>query len=170
MQEILIVKSQDGEVEKEEKWKGAAYMILYGLVISVSLLFAQYEYQRHAKTMHPIQLLFGRSFFSCFFSILIVNKDLKRYMYDEVPQTQFKNLAKRCLQSASVTLLDFSIIKYISLVFQSVAKNLTPIATIILSAYMTGEKFNCKKDLAFSIISLLGVTFVTVGFGLDKKE
>ncbi len=35
-----INKSHDGEVEKDEKWKGAMYMVLYGLIISVSLLFA----------------------------------------------------------------------------------------------------------------------------------
>lgn len=29
-----------GQIEKDERWKGAMYMILYGLVISVSLLFA----------------------------------------------------------------------------------------------------------------------------------
>ncbi len=145
------------------------YMILYGLVISVSLLFAQFEYQRHADAMHPIQLLFGRSLFACIFSILIVNRDLKKYIYDDVPKDQFKNLGLRCFQACLVNVLDFSIVKYISLVFQSVAKNLTPIATILLSAYLIGEKFNCKNDLQFSIISLIGVTFVTCGFGLDKR-
>ena len=54
--------------------------------------------------------------------------------------------------------------------FQSVAKNLTPIATILLSAYLTGERFNCKNDLAFSLISLGGVTLVTLGFGLSSWE
>jgi len=55
-------------------------------------------------------------------------------------------------------------------VFQSVAKNLTPIATIILSAYFTGEKFNCRNDISFTIISLGGVTLVTLGFGLSSWE
>ena len=50
------------------------------------------------------------------------------------------------------------------------AKNLTPIATIVLSAYLTGERFNCKNDLAFSVISLCGVTLVTFGFGLSSWE
>ena len=36
----VLSKSHDGEVEKDESWKGAMYMVLYGLVISVSLLFA----------------------------------------------------------------------------------------------------------------------------------
>lgn len=50
------------------------------------------------------------------------------------------------------------------------AKNLTPIATIVLSAYLTGERFNCRNDLAFSVISLCGVTLVTFGFGLSSWE
>lgn len=120
--------------------------------------------------MHPIQLLFGRSLFACIFSILFVNKDLKKHMYDDVPRSQFKNLGLRCVQSCSVNVIDFAIVKYISLVFQSVAKNLTPIATILLSAYLTGERFNCRNDLAFSIISLGGVTLVTLGFGLSSWE
>jgi len=49
-----------------------------------------------------------------------------------------------------------------------VAKNLTPIVTILLSAYLTGEKFNCRNDLTFSIISLVGVSLVTIGFGLSS--
>jgi len=36
----VMSKSQNGDVEKDERWKGAMFMVLYGLVISVSLLFA----------------------------------------------------------------------------------------------------------------------------------
>lgn len=36
----VVSKSNNGDVEKDERYKGAMYMVLYGLVISVSLLFA----------------------------------------------------------------------------------------------------------------------------------
>jgi hypothetical protein len=40
---------------------------------------------------------------------------------------------------------------------------MTPIATIVISYFWTGEKFK-SVDIIFTIVSLIGVIAITVGF------
>lgn len=67
--------------------------------------------------------------------------------------------------------ITFYIIKYISLVFQGIVANLTPIATMMLSFFMTGERFKIS-DIIFITVSLIGVIIVTVGivFHQDNEQ
>ena len=84
-------------------------------------------------------------------------------MYDSIPLNQKKNLFFRCLAAGMINSLELTIVKYLSMVFQGVARNLSPIATMILSALWTGEKFK-TVDIIFMVFSLLGVTAITYGF------
>ena len=58
--------------------------------------------------------------------------------------------------------ITFYIIKYISLAFQGIIANLTPIVTMLLSSLMTGERFK-QSDIIFISVSLTGVIIVTLG-------
>jgi drug/metabolite transporter (DMT)-like permease len=49
------------------------------------------------------------------------------------------------------------------LVFQGVSRNLTPIATIVISFFWTGERFK-SVDIIFTIVSLIGVVAIIWGF------
>lgn len=90
-------------------------------------------------------------------------------MYDSVPPGQGFNLFLRCFQASLINIIELSIIKYISLVFQGIARNLTPIATVFLSFLMTGEKFK-TVDIVFILVSLFGVTLTTIGFSINKSS
>ena len=54
-------------------------------------------------------------------------------------------------------------IKYVSLTFHSVVKNLSPIATLGLSHHMLGEKIKIS-EIIFSIASLIGVVLIIIGY------
>ena len=141
-------------------------MVLYTLALSLSFLTASFVYQRNVQ-MQPEQLVVLRSFFGTLICIVTVNKDLWHVMYASVPHGQGKNIALRCLQGSLINLIEMTIIKYISLIFQGIARNLSPIATIIMSFYTTGEHIK-KTDLLYISISLIGVTCTTIGFSLNN--
>ena len=90
-----------------------------------------------------------------------MNKNLKK-IFDEIPRNQVKILIIRSLIFTGGMCITFYIIKYISLVFQGIVANLTPIATTILSFMMTGERFKIS-DIIFITVSLIGVIIVTIG-------
>lgn len=103
-----------------------------------------------------------RSIFSTITCLLIVNKNLKKVLIDDIPKKQIKMLILRSIIFTAGIVITFYIIKYISLAFQGIIANLTPIATMVLSSLMTGERFK-KSDLIFISVSLMGVIIVTVG-------
>lgn len=107
--------------------------------------------------------MFLRSAVATLLCVIIVNKNLKFAMYDSIEKNQAKNLTLRCLAAGMINTLELTIVKYLSMVFQGVARNLTPIATMILSALWIGEKFN-NIDILFMIVSLIGVIAITIGF------
>ena len=110
-----------------------------------------------------------RSMFATAIVILTNNVHLKQVVYDDVPRSQLKNLLLRCMQASVVIMIDFSIVKYISLVFQGVTRNLTPMATLLLSALLLGEKFTAF-DMGVMFVSLVAVLLITVGITKVKSE
>ena len=100
--------------------------------------------------------------------VLTINKDLKFVMWDIIPRDQWKNIFFRCIQSNSSSFIEIGVIKYISLVFQGIAYNFSPIGTMILSYFSLGERFK-MSDVVFVLFSLFGVALTTIGIKDDKK-
>ena len=107
-----------------------------------------------------------RGVISTLFSILYVNRRLKYVVYDSVPKKQFKNLFIRGSQATLLILIQFTIAKYLSLVYIGLAQNITPLVTVVMSFYMTGERIK-RLDLALIFVTFIGVTLVTLGFAQD---
>ncbi len=95
--------------------------------------------------------------------VIIVNKNIKYVMIDSIPVNQMKNMFFLCLAAGAINSLELTIVKYLTLVFQGAARNLTPIVTVIMSALWTGEKFK-TVDIVFLVVSLAGVSAITYGF------
>ena len=108
-------------------------------------------------------MLFARGIISTIFSVIITNKELKKVVWDGVPLEQFKNLAIRSSQATCLILIQFTIVKYLSLVYIGLAQNCTPLVTVIMSYLMTGEEIVCV-DILLILITFVGVTLVTIGF------
>ena len=103
-----------------------------------------------------------RSIFSTITCLIIVNKNLKKVLIDDIPRKQIKMLILRSVIFTAGIVITFYIIKYISLAFQGIIANLTPIVTMLLSSLMTGERFK-QSDIIFISVSLTGVIIVTLG-------
>jgi drug/metabolite transporter (DMT)-like permease len=103
-----------------------------------------------------------RGVISTIFCVFYVNKNLKHVIWDSVPNTHFKFLAVRCLQNSVFILIQFTIVKYLSLIYIGLAQNMTPLFTIILSYFLTGEKLK-MNDVGLIFISFVGVTLITLG-------
>jgi len=82
-----------------------------------------------------------RSIGAFFLSIIMVNKDLKYVMWDCITSDQVKWIRYRCFQTNCTNFMEHNIIKYISLVFEGIANNLSPIATMVLTYLTIGERF-----------------------------
>jgi len=68
------------------------------------------------------------------------------------------------------TSITFLVIKYVSLNFTTVTRNLTPLITIFIGAWLLGAKIKIF-DLFVSFISLFGVILIIIGFtSIDINE
>ena len=110
-----------------------------------------------------------RGVISTIFSLCYSNVNLKYVVYDSIPRHQFTNLLKRSLQASSLILIQFSIVKYLSLIFIGISQNCTPLVTVFMSFYMTGEKIRCF-DFVLIFITFIGVMLVILGIESQKKN
>ncbi len=143
-------------------------MIINTLIFSVSLLIAKFLYLRN-KLLQPQQLLLGRSFFATIICLLVVNVNIKQAMYDRVPRPMYKSLFLRCILQSLALFLDFTFIKYFSLVFRGMLTSLTPIFTMILSFCFNDEKFKVQ-EIFFTVITLSAVTAISMGMTFEKNK
>jgi len=67
------------------------------------------------------------------------------------------------------TSITFLVIKYVSLNFTTVTRNLTPLITIFIGAWILKTKIK-MFDLFVSLISLIGVILIIIGFTTIKID
>jgi drug/metabolite transporter (DMT)-like permease len=80
-------------------------------------------------------------------------------IWDSVPRSQFQNLAIRSCQGSLLILIQFTIVKYLSLIYIGVAQNCTPLVTVLMSYFMTGERVK-MIDIVMILITFIGVSFI----------
>jgi len=103
-----------------------------------------------------------RGLIATFLCLTIVNKKIKHVVWDSVPCLYFVGLAVRSIQATVLVLIMFTIVKYLSLVYIGLAQNLTPLVTVIMSYFATGERLKLL-DLFLIFITFVGVTCITIG-------
>jgi hypothetical protein len=89
-------------------------------MLSFTFLSSKFLYNRHTD-IQPYQLLTLRGIISTIFTIALVNKDLKYVVWDSVKSSDFKNLMLRSGQGSLLILIQFSIVKYLSMIFIGLA-------------------------------------------------
>ena len=67
------------------------------------------------------------------------------------------------------TSITFLVIKYVSLNFTTVTRNLTPLITIFIGAWLLKTKIK-MFDLFVSLVSLVGVILIIIGFTTIKID
>lgn len=114
-------------------------------------------------------MLYVRGIISSVFSILYVNKNLKHVVYDGVPEGCMKKLVLRGFQATLLICIQFTIVKYLSLIYIGIAQNITPLVTIVMSYYMTGEVLK-TSDIVMIFVTFAGVSLITIGFNYDTAS
>ena len=110
-----------------------------------------------------------RSIFSVSITLALNFGHLKQRIWDDLPPEKVKLLFIRCFLATTVQVTNLTIVKYFSLIFQGIARNLTPIVTILLSQVMIGESVPCF-DISFTLVSLIGVVLIIAGGFQDSEE
>ena len=64
-------------------------------------------------------------------------------------------------------MIQFTIVKYLSLIYIGLAQNVAPMVTIIMSYYMTGEKLKII-DIFIILITFIGVSLISYGFNSEN--
>lgn len=146
---------------EDDHAKGVLYFNIYVVGISGLFLLTQLLYIQIPE-MSVSQLIFGRSLVASIGVLMINNVNYKKRVYDDVPSSMVKMLVLRCFLTVVGIFLEFTVIKYLSLVYQGIARNLTPIATLLMAVYMNGEKISAF-DALFTIVSLGGVIMIVAG-------
>ena len=139
-------------------------MVLWSITLSVSLFLGKVIINKNPKITNPEELLFIRSLFATIATIITVNKNIPKAMYYEVPAGNKTLLLVRCVSASMLNIMQYSLVKYISLTFQAVSRNLTPIATVFISYLLLKESIKLT-DLLFTCISFVGVTLMVIGYG-----
>ena len=76
--------------------KGIIFYLLHGLIFQFNFIFAKILYERNAS-LTQFQLLFYRSVISTVIMVGLVNKDLKKTVYDSVNKDNFRPLLLRVI-------------------------------------------------------------------------
>lgn len=132
--------------------------VLGGAVI---LILADFLYER-VPEIQSFQIQFLRSIFSVMITMSLNCGHIKERVWDKLPPGKMKLMLLRCVLATIVQVTNLTIVKYFSLVFQGIARNMTPIVTILLSQVLIGESVSCF-DISFTLVSLIGVVFIIAG-------
>ena len=87
-------------------------------------------------------------------------------MWDDVSKDQFSLLAQRCIQGATLKIIQYSAIQYFTLTTIAVFYNLAPFFTLFFAYIFLGE--NIKNiDIYGCILGFVSIMFITLGM---KKQ
>ena len=139
-------------------------MVLWSITLSVSLFLGKVIINKNPKITNPEELLFIRSLFATIATIITVNKNIPNAMYYEVPEGNKALLLLQLISTSMVNIIQYSLVKYISLIFQAVCRNSSPIATVFISYLLLKESIKLT-DLLFTFISFVGVILIVIGYG-----
>ena len=105
------MESAKKAVHKDKPALGTFYYIIYTILKSLSFVFVHYLYE-HTE-IDAYQLLFARSLIACFTVIIMVNKDLKKALYDGINRSNVNPLLFRSIQGTVSNFINYSVVKFI---------------------------------------------------------
>ena len=94
--------------------KGVVYYLMAGLFFQLNFIFAKVLYERN-PALTSFQLLFYRSLISTMIMVAVVNKDLKKTVWDSINRHNFKPLLIRVTQANISVSVNFMSVKFFTL-------------------------------------------------------
>ena len=123
--------------------------------------FGKVLFVRH-PSLSLSQLIVVRSLFAMLIFAAIMNKDVKRYLFESVPRIHYKSMALRCLQGSFQFMCIYTCIKYFPVVFVSIVNNISPLLIAFLSFILYKVALS-YLDLSVLLISFAGVVILITG-------
>jgi drug/metabolite transporter (DMT)-like permease len=147
--------------------KGVFWINVHYVCLSFNFLLLKVLYNR-MPNLSSNQVLCVRSMLSSLWLLVALNKKIKFYMWESVPEGMVPMLIFRSILAYSWNLLTLEIVRYFSLVYQGISMNAVPIITSVMSFFLLGETLK-RVDILMVVITFFGVTLVTLGFKKTEK-
>ena len=95
--------------------------------------------------------------------IVYLNRNLLEALKDPCVKGQGRNASLRVLTVMAQQISEFVGVKYFALIYIGISQNLTPLLTLGMSYFMTGEKIKLI-DLLLILLTMVGVGYIIVGY------
>jgi drug/metabolite transporter (DMT)-like permease len=111
--------------------------------------------------------MLGRQVIATIVTWVILNKDMKKHMYDSVPEGEYKNILFTVLIGLVSKVLMFSTLKYFMLTTVAVFNNLEAFTTLSLGFYLLKEDVRRTDCLEVSVII---VSVIIISAGMKEEQ
>ena len=140
--------------------KGMLYYIVYTILYSLCFLCAKYLYDRNPD-LNPFQMLMLRSGFALLFQLVIVNKELKKAVWDGVDKKSAGPLVFRSIQGTMTNIINYSVTKYLPLTMIAIVNNMGPLVTLVFAYFLLKERIK-RFEILMIALTVAGVLVVVI--------
>lgn len=144
----------------DQPMKGMIYYIVYTILYSLCFLCAKYLYDRNPD-LNPFQMLMLRSGFALLFQLIIVNKELKKAVWDGVDKKSAGPLVFRSIQGTMTNIINYSVTKYLPLTMIAIVNNMGPLVTLVLAYLILKERIK-RFEILMIVLTVAGVLVVVI--------
>lgn len=110
----------------------------------------------------PWHILTYRSIISSCITVLLLNKNLKKSLYDELPTECIPALAARCVQITLSIQVNYSAIYYFPLTYVNMFQNISPMVVVVLCYLIYNETMSNQEIIAL-VLAFFAVTMTIMG-------
>jgi drug/metabolite transporter (DMT)-like permease len=108
------------------------------------------------------ELITIRSSFATLIFLVIMNRNIKYYLYSSIPRSQYMTLALRCAQGSFAFMCLYTCIKYFPLVITALVQNISPLLIALFSRILYKVSLSSIDKLTL-LISFCGVILLISG-------
>lgn len=144
----------------DQPTKGMIFYIIYTILYSCCFLCAKYLYERNPD-LSPFQMLILRSGFALAFQAIIVNKDLKHAVWDDIDRKSAGPLIFRSIQGTMTNIINYSVTKYLPLTMIAIVNNMGPLVTLVLAFFLLKERIK-GFEIVMIFLTVAGVLVVVI--------
>lgn len=146
--------------------KGVVYYVLSTVLMSANLYCAQGLF-KSASHVAIMQLTFVRGVVCSLMVLLMINRNLKKTLWDPVDRRTMPSLIFRCLQGGISVYISFSSINFFNVSTVGIVCSLKPIIACLLGVTMLGEKMSLKDVVCMSAVFI--AVFLVI-FGAEGSD
>lgn len=142
------------------------YYVISTVLMSANLYCAQALFKA-AEHVSIMQLTFVRGVVCSFLVLLMINRNIKKTLWDPIELKTLPSLIFRCLQGGISVYISFSSINFFNVSTVGIVCSLKPIIACLLGVTMLGEKMSLKDVVCMSAVFI--AVFLVI-FGSEGSQ